>query len=278
MKIIDPSVEVVKISDPLKKVEYVARVCTDSYGKMTEDSAKPFCEKLLKMGHLSPFEHFRGEGNIGYMVDNLIAGKAKDFSQVYGLTYRYKEHKKEMLANINGRDFIAIGGDLEHFAEMKEASDYITLKFTVDIGISRELIRHRQMSFMEQSTRYVNMKDGIDFVRPLPFEWVKDDSILDDDGNLTKGGALFYFWNDLNCAAERCYKFMIQQCCTPQEARSVLPLSTKTVLFMTGMFHQWDDVFALRLAKGAHPSMRYIMEKAKVLVDQERKSVGEELY
>lgn len=172
MAIIDPSVEVVKISDPLKKVEYVARVCTDSYGKMTEDSAKSFCEKLLKMGHTSPFEHFRGEGDTSYMIDNLIERKAKDFSQIYGFTYRYTEHPKEMLANINGRDFISSGGDLEHFAGMEEATDYITLKFTVDIGISRELIRHRQMSFMEQSTRYVNMADGIEFVRPLPFEWV----------------------------------------------------------------------------------------------------------
>lgn len=262
--IVDPSVEVVKISDPLKKIEYVARVCTNSYDKITEESAKPFCEKLLKMGHTSPFEHFRGEGDISYMMDNLAERKAKDFSQIYGLTYRYTEHPKEMLANINGRDFISIGGDLEHLAQMKEATDYITLKFTVDIGISRELIRHRQMSFMEMSTRYVNMKDGIDFVRPLPFEWATK-----------KLGMVLSGWITLCEQAEIIYKHMIESGCTPQEARTVLPLSTKTVLFVTGMFQQWDEVFALRLAKGAHPSMRYIMEEAKVLVDRERKAVGE---
>ena len=265
MKIIDPAVEVVKIADPLKKVEYMARVCTDSYGKMKVDSAKPFCEKLLKMGHTSPFEHFRGKGDISYMMDNLAERKAKDFSQIYGLTYRYTEHPKEMLANINGRDFISIGGDLEHLAGMKEAEGYITLKFTVDIGISRELIRHRQMSFMERSTRYVNMKDGIEFVRPLPFKWADDDT-----------SSSFNEWENACLDAEHYYKIMINlNKLTPQEARTVLPLSTKTVLFMTGMFSQWDDVFALRLGKGVHPSMRYIMEKAKVLVDQERQAVGE---
>lgn len=257
MNIIEPNVEVVKISDPLKKIEYVARVCTNSYDKITEGSAKPFCEKLLKMGHTSPFEHFRGI----VPWEDYLNLKSDIFP--YGFTERIMEDSP-YYARMNGRDYLACGGDLEYLAELDEATNYITLKFTIDIGISRELIRHRQMSFMEMSTRYVNMKDGIEFIRPLPFDW-----------STKKLGMVLSGWITLCEQAELIYKHMIEEGCTPQEARTVLPLSTKTVLFVTGMFRQWDDVFALRLAKGAHPSMRYIMEKAKVLVDQERKAVGE---
>lgn len=47
----------------------------------------------------------------------------------------------------------------------------------------------------------------------------------------------------------------------------VLPLSTATVLYVTGMYKQWEDMLKLRLAPGAHPQMRYIMQKLVELGD-----------
>ena len=92
------------------------------------------------------------------------------------------------------------------------------------------------------STRYVNYKDGVTFVAPEPY------------GNNT-------VWFAAMEAAEKSYIAMIEAGCAPQEARNVLPLSTKTELMMTGTFSQWRAMLALRCAPGAHPQIRYLMGK-----------------
>ena len=68
-------------------------------------------------------------------------------------------------------------------------------------------------------------------------------------------------------SAEAAYRLMISKGAHPQEARAVLPLSTATVLYVTGMYKQWEDMLKLRLAPGAHPQMRYIMQKLVELED-----------
>ena len=60
-------------------------------------------------------------------------------------------------------------------------------------------------------------------------------------------------------AAEEAYIEMIENGAKPQEARNVLPLSTKTELIMTGTFNQWKEMLKLRTSPGAHPQMRYLM-------------------
>ena len=45
----------------------------------------------------------------------------------------------------------------------------------------------------------------------------------------------------------------------PEQARSVLPLATKTELVMTANPREWRHVFALRCDKSAHPQMREVM-------------------
>jgi thymidylate synthase (FAD) len=42
----------------------------------------------------------------------------------------------------------------------------------------------------------------------------------------------------------------------PQEAREVLPNSTKTELVVTGTVAEWKHFFDLRCADDAHPEMR----------------------
>ena len=255
MKIIEPEVKLVSGKSPLEKVEFVGRVCTNSYDKMTEKSALPFCQMLHKRNHGTPFEHTRvaiGHHEYIEIVNRLPVG---DFIDTYGLNNRIAMGGKNV--HINGRDFLAIGGTLEELAALPECDDYATLQFTIDIGISRELCRHRQMSFMERSTRYVNLKDGIEFIRPLPFDWAQDESSV-----------LFNIWQGACFSAEVNYKAMAKHNSSAQESRSVLPLSTRTELFMTGTYKQWNDVFALRLDKAAHPSMRYIMEQASELIKE----------
>lgn len=273
MRIIEPSVEIYTEYDHFRKIETIARVCTGTQDKV---GSKPgFVENLWKNRHETPFEHVR------IKVEKLpipfcdlppeerlmksIFGE--DMSgDTYGQSYRRIKEREKVLnpktgrkvfrefTAVNGRDYLAMGGKLDSLNELPESDDYMTVKFTVDIGVARELIRHRQMSFMERSTRYCNMSDCIDFIKPVPFAWYEF-------------GVLSDAWYMECVSAEATYRLMIRKGARPQEARTVLPLSTATVLYVTGMYKQWEDVLKLRLAPGAHPQMRYIMQKLVELED-----------
>lgn len=244
MRIIEPSVEIYNEYDHYKKIETIARVCTGTQDKV---GSKPgFVENLWKNHHETPFEHVR-------------VASDWDMKRFYNKTYGFWDRvgtngDLEKRLTVNVRDYLALGGKLEELEGLPEADDYMTVKFTVDIGISRELIRHRQFSFQERSTRYCNMSDCIDFIKPVPFAW-------DEFGVLSDA------WHMECVSAEAAYRLMIRKGARPQEARTVLPLSAATVLYVTGMYKQWEDMLKLRLAPGAHPQMRYIMQKLVELED-----------
>lgn len=244
MRIIEPAIEIYNEPDHFKKIETIARVCTGTQDKV---GSKPgFVENLWKNHHETPFEHVRVAADWDIL---------RLWVKSYGIWDRIgTTGDLEKRLTVYVRDYLTLGGKLEDLKELPEADDYMTIKFTVDIGVSRELIRHRQFSFQERSTRYCNMADCIDFIKPVPFAW-------DEFGVLSDA------WHMECVSAEAAYRLMIRKGARPQEARTVLPLSTATVLYVTGMYKQWEDMLKLRLAPGAHPQMRYIMQKLVELED-----------
>lgn len=281
MKVIEPAVEIYREPDHFRKIETIARICTGTQDKV--GSNPDFLRNLLNLGHGTPFEHVRVK------VDRLpescpeerllaaILGNGK--FDPYGMSYRIRggtekvlnpetgRKRKEYFNTLNGRDYLAMGGKLEQLKDLPEDDCYLTVKFTIDLGIARELIRHRQMSFMERSTRYAQWDDDVEFVRPLPFEWAKNGYTKSVEQPLSFGD-IYDNWVYACRESETLYHFLLYaQECSPQEARTCLNLSAATVLYVTGMYHQWADVLNLRLAKGAHPSMRYIMRQLIELPD-----------
>ena len=61
MKLIKPSYEIWQQPSGLegiyKQIERVGRVCYRSEDKITEDSAKPFVDRIIKSGHGAMLEH-----------------------------------------------------------------------------------------------------------------------------------------------------------------------------------------------------------------------------
>lgn len=138
---------------------------------------------------------------------------------------------------------------IDHGHESVLEHSRITVKFVVDRGVSHELVRHRLASYSQESTRYCNYGDDkfdheITVIRPC---------FLDNSS-----GA-FNTWSRAMVAAEKAYFDMLEQGCTPQEARSVLPNSLKTEVYMTANFREWRHVLELRTAKAAHPQFREVM-------------------
>lgn len=241
MKVIFPSVEIITESNPLKRIELCGRVCYKSEDKITETSAEKFVERLIKSGHTSVLEHARLK--FDYSMREAVINKITHlaYSWVWGVVNRTYDDSE--VIRINARDFFAIFPETKaaDFAKMENADDYMTVRFVCDRAIANELVRHRVFSFSQESTRYVNYKEGVTFVSPYPF--VENET-----------------WTAAMSNAEAAYVEMIENGATPQEARNVLPLSTKTELIMTGTFDQWKEMLKLRTSPGAHPQMRYLMQ------------------
>lgn len=251
MKLVNPSVEIIQETNPLKRIELCGRVCYKSEDRITYDSALRFVKMLIERGHTSALEHAR-----------VVLRKEKDFPLLYGCNMPYGFYDRTrnvgpLVKAINARDFIYFGGEVETLARLHNDDCYMTVRFVCDRGIANELVRHRVFSFSQESTRYVNYKEGVAFIRPLPFVWAERDM-------RNPIGDTFTYTCEY---AERSYIRMIEAGATPQEARTVLPLSTKTELIMTGTFSHWEEMLKLRLDKAAHPQMRYLMQ---LLVDHEQ--------
>jgi thymidylate synthase (FAD) len=146
----------------------------------------------------------------------------------------------------------------------------MTVHFICDRGVSHELVRHRLCAFSQESTRYCNYKSGVTFVIP---PWV-DISIGEYDGNIPgdeiTGDRPSLTWYCAMLNNEQDYLNLLQRGWTPQQARSVLPNSLKTEIFVTANYREWRHIFKLRTAAAAHPQMREIMipllKECKVLV------------
>lgn len=133
---------------------------------------------------------------------------------------------------------------LEHFS--------ISVRFTVDRGVSHELVRHRLASFAQESTRYCNYSQDrfggeITVIQPDFSEFEKDDWITCRE-----------LWQDSCETAEYSYFRLLEKGVSPQIARSVLPNSLKTEIVMTANLREWRHFFKLRAAGitgKPHPQM-----------------------
>lgn len=128
-----------------------------------------------------------------------------------------------------------------------------SIKFICDRGVSHEIVRHRDASFAQESTRYCNYaKDKfgkeITVIKPC---YIRDGSDVLNEEMVAWG-----VWTNAIKNSEKAYFKMLDAGCSPQEARAVLPNSLKTEVIMTARNYEWGHFFGLRCDKAAHPQMR----------------------
>ena len=123
-----------------------------------------------------------------------------------------------------------------------------TFRIVCDRGVSHEIVRHRIASYSQESTRYCNYAKD---------RFGGEISVIEPPG-LT--GEQRKCWHEAAQDAEYAYLNMIARGCSPQIARSVLPLCTKTEIVMTANMREWRHFLMLRTSKRAHPQMIEIAE------------------
>ena len=156
--------------------------------------------------------------------------------------YKSEDRISEGSAEKLIRNIIARG----HESVLEHAS--VTFKVICDRGVSHELVRHRIASYSQESTRYCNYAGGkfggeLTFIRPCFWH--------EDDRNYAR-------WLETMSMLEKTYVDMISDGATPQEARSILPNSLKTEIFVTMNLREWRHFLRLRTDKKAHPQMREV--------------------
>lgn len=300
MKLIKPYFEIWEQSAGLegvyKQIEKVGRVCYKSDDKITEDSAKPFVDRMIKSGHGAMLEH--GTVYLEFHVkDPSEVGEEEYHSQqseLNKLISRYANNKYSIVKVNHYYDtaFITTNyrvliennwlKDLKYICEPTEYHERrVTVHFVCDRGVSHEFVRHRVMSFAQESTRYCNYskdKFGNELTFIIP-EWCPE---IREGSN--KGWDPCSIYDKLYLQhlqnAENTYFALLKQWdervpdkryksgfknnpWTPQQARAVLPNSLKTELVVTGFTSDWNHFFDLR-ARGTtgapHPQAKELAE------------------
>lgn len=175
----------------------------------------------------------------------------KSIEAVGRICYKSESHISEDSAEGFVRRLIERG----HTSVLDHIS--ISARVTCDRGVSHEIVRHRMAAYSQESTRYCNYSKG-QFGSQVTFI----DPATGFDMNMSRGRDmdLYVEWMQAMAAAEKHYLRMLELGASPQMARSVLPNSLKTELWMTYDLSEWRHFLKLRTSPAAHPQMREVAD------------------
>lgn len=130
----------------------------------------------------------------------------------------------------------------------------ISCKFVCDRAISHQIVRTRMASHAQESQRFVKYDGNTEgkelvFIQPLFYKPEEDTGDLDTPSSI---------WQSVMSVAEHDYLELLNMGLKPEEARSVLPNSTKTELIMTANLRSWRHFLKLRTEKASDPAMRQL--------------------
>ena len=282
-----------------KQIELAGRTSYLSWDKMTDDSAKKFAEMLIKSKHMSCLEH----GTVYLKIPfkhvvikdkelDILNSKYRNntYSKLKCITKR-KTDNPENIGNYITTNLRVLQEnnwmeDLQFLCEPTEFHEKrLSVKVITSRSVSHELVRHRSMSFIQESQRYVGYDKNkfggqLTFIIPYWSHLPEGDYTLQDTRQPYFGVGIDCFepqdqsFTHIMAQLEGCYiafrnDFKMQ----PQEAREVLPNATKTTLVITAFESDWREWFAQRLfgkTGEPHPQMKQLAE----LIKQEFEKAG----
>lgn len=214
----------------------------------------------------------RTRTNVGSEERMIVSGNIRAFYEFFEKTAEFKTNNywlAELYWKVNNR--------IDNLFEIPEYSSYVSstrikevtdmsiltpaerlihetvsVIFTCDRGVTHELVRMRDASFAQESTRYCNYQLGkfgkeITVIRPCFFE---------------ENSHLYQQWLSAMSNAEMSYNHLIAEGAKAQEARAVLPTSVKADIAVTTNLNEWKHILNLRACDStgpAHPQMKEIM-------------------
>ena len=236
-------------------------------------TAEDFVNMLIKSNHGAMLEH----GTVYMQIDSFL-----DIPEDDKLDKKVHQYESNRFTKVNSmyigqgcwRSYITTNlrvlienNWLDDFKYICRPTEYhvkkVTAKFICDRGVSHEIVRHRVMSFAQESTRYCNysknkFNNELTFIEPA-WEFPSSDIV-----NVRER------FEAMLSEAEANYMELITLGFKPQEARAVLPNALKTEIVVTGFIDDWKHFFELRCDSAAHPDIRKLaLDLQKQFIDRE---------
>lgn len=126
----------------------------------------------------------------------------------------------------------------------------ITVRLICDLGVYKDLTRHRIASFSIESTRYCNyskdkFNNQIKFIKPC---------------NIEENTERYDIWQECMQSIEDNYNKMASiEGTAPDQLRMMLPHSVAAEVCMTANIREWKHILSLRSTKFVHPAVRQVM-------------------
>lgn len=280
MRLVEQAAVVVSMDNPLHTIEVCGRLCYKSKSDYSDETAENFVKKLVNNKHYAMLEH----SNFVFEVDKETYKQCKKCKYLRATDYndRYLVSGNMRAINESGvrsliralydlkrlyvyaidisdepvSDFRCIDDLSELSKEEYRIHKVLCMQLTTNRAIANELIRHRDMSYAQVSTRYVNYKEGIPIIRP---------SIIG-----TQSDTVYQAYMAACAKSEGCYKVLLNNGVKPEIARDVLPLGLATDIVVTGNLSNWQHIFRQRLngeTGRPHPAMQELMQHIKQKYD-----------
>lgn len=143
----------------------------------------------------------------------------------------------------------------------------ITIRMTCDLGVYKDLTRHRIASFSVESTRYCNYgKDKFDnelkFIRPC---------------NIEEDSSLYESWHDTMEKIEKNYLDMSNEGAKADQLRMLLPHSIAAEVTMTANIREWKHILSLRTTNHAHPAIQQLLIPLLLLFKKEMPEIFDDV-
>ena len=272
MRLINQSYEICNqtdfsISGIYKHIEKCTRVAYKSEDKITEDSAISFVNKLLNMKHFAPMEF----GTVHFRIPTTLLKTVcidLDAESLWNREWlKYNIIDSFVYFTTNYRHWLELEKKVSYIREYFDSEDneYYPKRYTVKLitnrAVSHEVVRHRTMSFIQESQRFCaynkdKFNNEVTFIKPC---WlaIKEGTHTEKtyhNGFYTSKNVEYDFMIHL-LTAEATYFKLLEKGWKPQQARVVLPNSTKTELYMCGFKEAYEHFFELRDNKVVDPQM-----------------------
>lgn len=262
MNLVESSTQILQqdggsIASMMKFITKVGYTCYKTNKEITDKVAAKFVDGLIKSGHGAMLEHgtvflaipaekMKNE-QVSRIVSNLIS---------YHLWTRYTEKimndKMYLIIVTNFR--VIVENNLQQFMKdywyiptQDERKCRPTVKFITDRGVSHEAVRHKTLSFAQESTRYCNYAKekfgaSVTFIQP---DWIKPEDQSEFEEDCATIEKLYFKWVDKGYPAQLSRYFLIN--------------GIKTELVITGFVDDWQHFFDLRALDKtgpAHPDIK----------------------
>lgn len=262
MNLVESSTQILQqdggsIASMMKFITKVGYTCYKTNKEITDEVAAKFVDGLIKSGHGAMLEHgtvflaipaekMKNE-QVSRIISNLIS---------YHLWTRYTEKimndKMYLIIITNFR--VIVNNNLQQFMKdywyiptQDERKCRPTVKFITDRGVSHESVRHRTLSFAQESTRYCNYAKekfgaSVTFIQP---DWIRPEDQAEFEEDCATIEKLYFKWVDKGYPAQLSRYFLIN--------------GVKTELVITGFADDWQHFFDLRALDKtgpAHPDMK----------------------